>query len=202
MGSDASNASEAATLPDLRPLHARACQHFIEYVERVRADQWVLPTPCSDWDVRALVDHVVRWNTFVPEFMAGRALADISAPFERPVLGDDPATAAAASARAAVAAFATPGALQKIVRHPFGDAPGAHVVYLRLFDNTVHAWDLARALGIDDTIEPEIAELLYGASLAQRDAIRASGHFGRAEIPTGPEMGIQARLLGLLGRTP
>src|SRR4051794_35361051 len=111
MASESTGRGEAARLPDLRPLHARASQRFVELVDAIPAERWTAATPCSQWDVRALVDHVVRWNTFVSEFIAGRRLEDIPAAFEKDVLTDRPASAAAASARAAAAAFDTPGAL-------------------------------------------------------------------------------------------
>ena len=65
--------------------------HFVDYVGRVQAHQWQAPTPCADWDVRTLVDHVVRWNTLVPDFLAGQSMDDMVAPMARDVLGDDPA---------------------------------------------------------------------------------------------------------------
>ena len=188
-----------ATLPDLRAPHEAACRRFVGYVRRIQSDQWPAPTPCSDWDVRALVDHVVRWNTFVPDFLAGRSVADMTDPFGRDVLGADPADAAARSVDQAVAAFNAPDALETMVDHPYGHMPGAQVLYLRLFDNTIHGWDLATALGIAHPIDAEVAGLLYAVSDTQRDAIRASGAFG-PEISVPPEADIQTRLLGLLGR--
>jgi uncharacterized protein (TIGR03086 family) len=200
-GSQGASASDqAAPAPDLRPLHERASRHFVEHVRAIAPDQWHLPSPCSDWDVRALVDHVIRWNTFVPDLLAGRSLAEMRDPLTRDVLGDDPAEAAARSTRDAVAAFEAPGALERLVHHPFGDAPGAYVLYLRLFDNTIHGWDLATALGLDNRLDDDIIAVLYAASDAQREAIRASGHFGRAEIAVPPDANLQVRLLGLLGR--
>ena len=162
--------------------------------------QWNATSPCTDWDVRALVDHVVRWNVLTPELLAGRSLAEIDAPFERDVLGQDPAAAAQSSMQQAIDAFDAPGALERIVPHPFGAVPGAQVVYLRLFDNAIHGWDLARALGINARIDPDIAETLYHASLSQREMIRASGHFGPAEVAVPEDADIQTLLLGLLGR--
>jgi uncharacterized protein (TIGR03086 family) len=193
-------ATESAGLPDLRPLHERASQRFVQLVEAIPAERWPASTPCSEWNLRALVDHVVRWNTFVPLFLTGRELAEIPAAFEQDVLTDDPVSGAAASARAAVAAFEAPGALEKVVRHPYGKMRGAQLVYLRLFDNTIHAWDLARALGRPFEIESAIVDVLYTTSLTQREQIRASGHFGAAEVDVGPSADTQTRLLGLLGR--
>ncbi|HET6318083.1 MAG TPA: TIGR03086 family metal-binding protein [Chloroflexota bacterium] len=188
-----------AGLPDLRAPHEHACHRFVGYVQRIRPEQWHTVTPCSEWDVRALVDHVVRWNLFVPEFLAGRSIADMADPFTREVLGDDPAASATRSAQQAIAAFNASGALEALVHHPYGEMPGAQVLYLRLFDNTIHGWDLAHALGIDHPIDPEVAGLLYAVSDSQREAIRASGAFG-PEIAVPPDADVQSRLLGLLGR--
>jgi uncharacterized protein (TIGR03086 family) len=201
MASETTSGGQTAGLPDWRSLHERASKRFVELVGKVPPDRWTASTPCSEWDMRALVDHVVRWESFVPAFITGRRLADIPAAFEQDVLTHDPALAAAAAARAAVAAFDTPGALARIVQHPFGEMPGTQVLYLRLFDNTIHGWDLARALGADFVIESDVAELLYTTSLAQRDALRASGHFGPAEVAVASNADTQTRLLGLLGRT-
>jgi uncharacterized protein (TIGR03086 family) len=190
----------ATAPPDLRGAHARAARRFAEHVGQITSDQWHLPTPCSDWDVRVLVDHVVRWSDFVPEFLAGRSLQEIEAPFERDVLGEDPAASAARSANAAVAAFDAPGAMERLVHHPFGEVPGAQVVYLRLVDFAIHDWDLMRAIGLDEPMDAETVAVLYAVSLTQREVIRASGHFGPAEVPIAAGADLQTQLLGLLGR--
>lgn len=191
-----------AALPDLRALHQRAAQRFVEVVECIRPDQWELSTPCSEWTVRQLVDHVVRWSALVPEFMGGLSLKEMDAPLERDILGKDPIGTARDSARAAIDAFDAPGAMECVVHHPFGEYPAVHFLYLRLFDNAVHGWDLARALGLHATIDPDIGEVLYAGALPQREAIRASGQFGVAEVPVLGGADTATRLLGLIGRKP
>src|SRR3954468_12239188 len=119
---------------DVRPLHDRASQHFVDLVGHVPDTAWSAPTPCADWDVRTLVDHFVRWNTFMPQLLTGKSLADIERPFERDVLGSDPRAAAAASAAAAIAAFSDDAALARTMHHPFGEMPGAQALCLRLLD--------------------------------------------------------------------
>jgi uncharacterized protein (TIGR03086 family) len=101
-----------------------------------------------------------------------------------------------------VVAFDAPGALERLVHHPYGEIPGAQVLYLRLFDNTIHDWDLMRALGIDEPLDADAAAVLYAGSLAQREVIRASGHFGIAEVAVATDADVATRLLGLLGRKP
>jgi uncharacterized protein (TIGR03086 family) len=68
-----------------------------------------------------------------------------------------------------------------------------------LTDATVHGWDLARATGGDETIDPETAALLLDHWTAHEDLVRASGMFGD-DVPVAPDSDVQTRLLGLLGR--
>jgi uncharacterized protein (TIGR03086 family) len=191
---------EARGAVDLLGLHERACARFVKTVAQVRDDQWGMPTPCSEWDVRALVDHVVRWNCMVPDLLSGKSVAEMDRPFERDVLGDDPRAATEASVHDAIRAFSQPGVLERTIHHPWGDKPGQEVLGLRLFDTTIHTWDLARAIGAEDRMDPEVVPLLLALATSQRSEIRASGAFGTAEVEPGPNADQQAQLLGILGR--
>ena len=68
---------------------------------------------------------------------------------------------------------------------------------MRTFDNTIHGWDLARAIGADERIDLDLADAVYEWALPQREALRASGAFA-PEVEVRP----QARQMGLLGRRP
>ncbi len=112
-------------------------------IDRVAAAQWTAPTPCPEWDVRQLANHLVAGN------LAVAALVCAHAPPDRRVshLGDDPPSAYRASAAALQAAFAQPGALERTFGSPYGPAPGSMLVHLRITELLVHGWDLARATG-------------------------------------------------------
>jgi uncharacterized protein (TIGR03086 family) len=181
--------------------HRRACEQFLRHVRQVELEQWKLATPCTAWDVRTLVNHVVSWNLIVSDLLAGKTPAEIAAMFSQDALGDNPTAAAEASVGRAIAAFGQPGALERIVHHPVGDLPASYVVMMRTFDNTLHGWDLARAIGADERIDLELADAVYEWALPQREALRASGAFA-PEVEVRPDAGTQARLLGLLGHRP
>ena len=194
-----SSASTAAA-PDLREVHARAALHFADLVAQVKPDQWQSPTPCHDWDVRALVDHVIRWNTLIPDFLEGRSVAEMDRPFERDVLGAEPAIQARQSAQAAIQAFAAPGAMDRTVRHMIGDIPAAQALFLRMADNSIHGWDLARAIGADTRIDDVELAILYAFATEHRAEVRASGAFGAAEVEVPETADTQTKVLGMLGR--
>lgn len=182
-------------------LHRRVSDGFGQLVRQVAPGQWGLATPCSEWDVRALVNHLVAGNLFVPPLIAGAKGEEVLPLLRRDNLGEDPVAAWQRSADAAIAAFERPGALDSVVHHPLGDMPAQQFLFFRLTDNLVHAWDLARAIGADETLDPEAVAACYQAVKATEGQIPRGTVFApRVEVPES--LGQQAQLLGLLGRDP
>jgi uncharacterized protein (TIGR03086 family) len=127
-------------------------------VTAVDGEQWTGPTPCTDWTVRQLVNHLVGGNVMFAAIVDG--LPVDRSPTDH--LGDDPVAAYRAAAGAVVAAFARPGALEQVVTLPFGTVPGMVALHLRITEVLVHGWDLARAIGgttafPDDIVAQELA---------------------------------------------
>jgi uncharacterized protein (TIGR03086 family) len=187
---------------DVAALHRRAVAGFGARVEAVQAGDWAKATPCSEWDVRALVNHLVNEELWTPELFAGRTIAEVGDRFDGDLLGDDPKGAWASASGAAVAAVAEAGALDRIVHLSFGDFPG-HVYAMQLFaDHLIHTWDLARGIGGDERLDPELVEACsawFDAGTEQ--AFRGAGAIGpRVDLPDGADA--QARLLARFGRQP
>src|SRR5690606_38626638 len=93
-------------------LRRRAADAFDRHVAAVRAEQWRAPTPCTEWDVRELVYHLVVEQLWVPPLMGGATVAEVGDRFDGDQLGDDPLATWRASRAAADAALAEPGALE------------------------------------------------------------------------------------------
>lgn len=185
-----------ATAPDL---HRRAAATFGALVHSVRTDQWQLPTPCAGWDVRALVNHVVGENRWVPLLFAGQSVADVDDHLDGDLLGRDPRAAWDDSLAAAAEAINRHGAMVQAVHLSVGDVPGGEYVTQLGADLVVHSWDLARAIGGDETLD---------ASLVQAAAAWFSGvaELARRAGVVGPPLHVpgtadpQAKLLADLGR--
>src|SRR3954466_5968719 len=96
-------------------LHRRAVDEFGWRVEAVADNQWGLPTPCADWDVRALVHHLVYENVWSPPLLEGQTIAQVGDRFEGDLLGDDPKAAWKDSAQLALQAVSRPGAMTQTV---------------------------------------------------------------------------------------
>ena len=157
-----------------------------------------MPTPCASWDVRALVSHFVGTARWWAVTIAGEgevADADYAA--------GDLVTAYEEGIQLATAAFGADGALEKTVRLPFGDFPGAVLLSLAAMEQFTHGWDLARAVGQHSDLDPGLAAaLLAQARLAITDAFRGpdgQALFGPAR--TAPAGASHAdRLAAFLGR--
>jgi uncharacterized protein (TIGR03086 family) len=181
-------------------LYQRAMEGFAARVHAVDEGCWTLPTPCQEWDVRVLVNHIVGENLWAPPLFAGRTVAEVGDVFDGDLLGDDPVGAFDDSADKALAAVREPGAMDRIVHLSFGDVPGSEYTMQLFADLLVHSWDLARATGGDDRLDPELVAACAGWFAEYEDAYRAAGAVGaRPEVP--PDAGPQTRLLAAFGRS-
>ena len=184
---------------DLVELFRRSIDDFEARLGAVRPDQWTAPTPCDDWDVRALVNHVTGEQLWAPHLVAGETPEQVGDRYDGDVLGDDPLVTWREAAPASVEAFAAPDALERTVHLSYGDESCREYLTQMLTDAAVHGWDLARATGGDETIDPEAVDLLLAHWTEREDMVRGSGIFGDA-VPVANDADAQIRLLALLGR--
>jgi uncharacterized protein (TIGR03086 family) len=187
---------------DVQALHRRAVAEFAARVDAIGDEHWHRPTPCTEWDVRALVNHLVYENVWTPEMFAGRTVAEVGDRFDGDLLGADPKGAWAAASRVALDAVAEEGALDRTVHLSFGDFPAREYVMQLFADHLIHAWDLARGIGGDERLDPELVEACadwFGAATEQ--GYRAAGAIGPA-LPVARDADPQAKLLARFGRQP
>ena len=186
--------------------YRRHADAFERMVAAVRPEQWSNQSPCAAWDARGVVEHVV--------VMHGVMLRPVDrAPSPAPSVQDDPVRAFTV-ARADVEAVLDDPELAGLEC----DTPNGRMTVARLIDEVVsddlvlHGWDLARATGQDDTMDPEDVERLWAITTAipaaLMDKYRTPGAFGPGVEVYGPEVTIAAeaplqdRLLGVIGRDP
>jgi uncharacterized protein (TIGR03086 family) len=188
-------------MTELLDLHARAMGHFDAVVRAIGGTQWDAPTPCADWTVRDLLNHLVVEQLWVPPLLAGASIAEVGDRFDGDRLGGDPVEVWQQASEAASSAFREDGALERDVQLSYATRRAADYCGEMTFDLTVHAWDLARGIGADDTIDPELAQFSYDLLAPQMEMVAESGIFGAPiDVPEGAD--IATRLLALTGRRP
>jgi len=177
----------------------RGVEEFGARVSQIGDGQWEAGTPATEWNVRDLVSHVVLEDLWAPPLFAGSTISEVGDRFEGDVLGPDPqAVWRAASAHALEAADA-PGAMDRTVHLSFGDFPGREYAMQLFADHLIHAWDLARAIGADERLDPALVEACAAWFTAVEDAYRGAGAIAaRPAVPGGA--GAQTRLLAMFGR--
>jgi uncharacterized protein (TIGR03086 family) len=186
---------------DLPEVHAQALVSARRTIAGVDVSQWGSPSVCGEWDVRALVNHIVSGNLWVPELVGGKSIADVGDRLDGDVLGDDPVAAYDASATVAAAAFRAPGAMDAPVAVSYGPVPGSIYCGHRFLDVLIHGWDVARSTGQDTALDPGLVEACWEVVEPQADLLAGSGMFGTSE-PAPPGADRQVALLALLGRRP
>jgi uncharacterized protein (TIGR03086 family) len=184
---------------DVRELFRRGTELFGARVHTVGDDQWHLPTPCSEWDVHTLVNHLVYEMRWAVPLFEGATIAEVGDRFEGDLLGGDPKAAWDDAAKQAVAATQADGVMERLVHLSFGDVPG-HEYGMQLHaDLLIHGWDLARATGGDEALDPELVRACAGWFAEREEIYRGWGAIGaRPELPAGADA--QTELLAAFGR--
>ncbi len=180
-------------------LFNRSVDEFDRRVKLIQDDQWGLPTPCSEWNVRDLVNHLVYEDKWTTPMMQGKTVAEVGNAFDGDLLGDDPVGAWEAASAEAREAIGAPGALERTVHVSFGDISGDDYAHQLFTDHVIHAWDLARAIGDVDKLDPELVEVCYTQLKPIEEALKGSGAYGeQVEAPEGADT--QTKLLAVVGR--
>ncbi len=178
---------------------AQSVRDFGEKVHAVGDEQWTNVTPCSEWDVRALVNHLVNEALWVKPLLDGMTIAEVGDRLDGDLLGEDPTAVFDRAAAEATAAATEPGAAARIVHISSGDAPAGEYLGQLFGDFVIHGWDLARAIGVDDTIDAGHAAAIYEQTAPMADAMKSWGVYGDTiEVAAGADA--QTRLLALFGR--
>lgn len=177
-----------------------------EFAKRLRAvtpDDWDKPTPCGEWNVRQLVEHVIGGTHMATILFRGGTRDDALAAFGRDNIGANAVEGFNGAFRTMVDVINKPGTLAKTVHHPAMDMPATQLVQFRIGDMGLHAWDLARAIGADDTLNSKLVDLMWSALEPMRGGMAQSGVFGEGPSGRVPDSApLQTRLLDLTGRRP
>ena len=169
-------------MTDIVEDHRRACDGFTQVV-RSAGERWDAPSPCTEWDGRGVLEHVIG-------FQDALLLEPLEAKPTRPK--DDPAQRWAVTVQALFAALSRPGAL---------DEKREGLLGILSTDVLVHTWDLGKAIGTDVVLDPRLCEIGLERALANRKQFEESDMFGPpVAVPDGAS--VQDRLIGFFGRDP
>lgn len=193
----------AMTTPDpvLRFLNAQRA--FDATAQSIAADEWHNTTPCVDWNVRALVNHLVYEQLWATPMMDGATVEDVGDRFDGDLLGSDPISAWKIAAAESAAAVSAPGAQERTINTSMGPSPATQYLGEMTCDLIVHRWDLGQAIDREERFtDDEVAQVgaLVAAISPMQSQLEAAGIFGPpVEVPRNADA--QTRVLAALGRS-
>ena len=151
-------------------------------------------TPCTEWNVGQLVEHVVGGAGYASVALAG-AHPQPSDPSQSAVDAYD------ANVGKTLEACGQAGAMEKLVQSPMGEIPGGQLMAGLFMDQLIHGWDLAKATGQDTAMPAQLVEVCYQMFAPNIDMLRQSGEFG-PEVSVSSDASVQDKLISLTGRQP
>jgi len=182
---------------DIAIRYHRVADGFGARVGAVPDGGWDLPAPCEGWVARDVVAHLVEW---IPAFVEAAGGPPLPA---GPSVVADPAGAWAALDAGIRALLADPAVAAAEITHPMAGTHRVDEIVEQFFlgDILVHTWDLARAVGLDERLDPTAVHDLLTGMEPLDEVLRASGHFGpKVEVPSDADE--QTRLIAFTGRHP
>ena len=184
-------------MSEISDRYRRVAGRFTARVDEVPDGAWDRPAPCEGWDARDVVRHLVEW---VPAFFDAAGGPTLPA---GPSVDDDPAAAWRTMSDGIQSLLDDPEASAALIEHPMA---GAHrfddaVAMFVLGDVVVHTWDLARATGLDETLDADVVHDMLVGMEPLDDMLRASGQYG-PKVEVGVDADEQTRLIAFTGRRP
>lgn len=190
---DIESSTETEPATQISRRYRRLADTFTDRLRAVPATGWDAATPCADWTVRQIADHVVETQHNVAGYV-GRTLPTTS--------GDDPVVAWRAASAGLQELLDDPATAEAEFTGMAGPTTLESAVDQFLcFDLIIHGWDIARATGQDERIDPGEVRRLLAQAEGFGDALRMPGGFGPVlSVPQGASE--QDELLAFLGRQP
>lgn len=196
MTSPETNQMDAAAVSDC---YMKSLDSSINFVSNVSNDAWGNDTPCSDWDVKAVVNHIVYENVWMVALFNGRTIEEVGNEFEGDLVGEDPAGVYLRTSNEVKAILAEPDAMSRTCQISSGPVTGAEYSKQLFLDTLIHGWDIAVGSKQDATLDDYLVRMCtpLAQEIADNEAYRSA--FNEATSGSTSD-NPQTRLLALLGR--
>ena len=192
-----------AQTPNPIEVYEASVQQMLPIVAGVKTDQLSSPTPCSEWNVQALINHNLRVHAFVNTVLIG-APGDISQIFNvvNEPIPTEGAEAVFAANTDAVLATIKSMSMETVLETAFGPMPAGNYLMIPFVDLVVHKWDLAKATHQNSDLDSGLAEVCLNHLKRLFEGGRLGPEFFAPEVNVASSASIQDQLLGMTGRQP
>ena len=185
-------------------LFGKATSGVTKIVAGIKQEQLQAPTPCTEWNVQVLLNHLIGGAENFAKAMSGAPVStgDTGSSQSSETNVANLTQGYRAAITSALEAPRAPGAIAKKINTPIGEMAAGEFLALNFMDHFVHGWDLAKATGQDANLDPALAEICYAMFVPDMtDMGRAHGVFGPA-VAVADNASTPDKLLGSMGRQP
>ena len=181
-------------MDEITERYTRIASQFTERVRQVPPESWNHDSPCSGWTARDVVGHLTEW---IPAFFGTQGVAFGAVPS----VDDDPVAAWISVDAALSTALGDPNQAARIIESPFGPQSLAEAIDMIVVgDVFIHTWDLARATGLDESLDADqVQRMLDSMGAIPDEVLRSGGMFG-PRVDVADDADDQTKLLAFVGR--
>jgi uncharacterized protein (TIGR03086 family) len=173
----------------------RATEEGSKAVAGIKPDQLTDATPCAEFDVKALLNHMIAGLGMLHTAATGGK----AVPPEGNIVSDDPSGQYDEGRAKLLEAVKTPGTLDKSWSMPFGDMPGKMMAGIAFMEHLTHAWDIRKATGQDTELPADLVKECTEVVTPMDQMLRMPGVCGAAIEPPAGATETQ-KLMSFLGR--
>lgn len=183
---------------DAKTLFERCIDQADHCLKNVQKDQLDNSTPCSEWNLKTLVNHIVNEVLWVTDLLAGKTISEVGSKYDGDLVGTTPYQAWQKAAEAARKAVEIAD-LEQVVHLSYGDVSAEHYISEIASDMLIHTWDVDQSIKCSLRIDDDVAQAIYDLTLPKKDEMAGSGLFGEPlNVPA--DAAIRTKLLALFGR--
>jgi uncharacterized protein (TIGR03086 family) len=183
---------------DAKELFAKSVQCATDCIRQIRTEQFENATPCTEWNLRTLLNHLIYEISWVPDIVSGKTVAEVGSRYDGDLIGTDLLASWNRAADAALVAIKRAD-LDATAHLSYGDVPVRHYVMEIGGDILIHTWDVGQGAGFTFFMDEPMAETVYQNLLPRKEEMAASGIFAAA-LDVADDAPIQTKLLALTGR--
>jgi uncharacterized protein (TIGR03086 family) len=185
---------------DVRQLFMEVIRQAGICIGRIEAVELQNPTPCTEWNLEQLLNHMVYELRWMPDLLAGKTVAEVGAAHDGNVLGDNFHEAWLHAATKAVEA-ASKADLQATVHLSYADKPAHEYITEVAGDILIHSWDAEQSIGCSLRTDEPVVQAVYDYLAPRVEDYRKAEAIGPA-VPVPDSAPLFHQLLGMMGRKP
>lgn len=183
---------------DPKELFRKAISQAEHCMRHVQEHHLSNSTPCSEWDLRQLIGHLIYELMWLPEIVDGKTIAEVGDRFDGDLLGHDIQASWDRASHAALAAVETAD-LKQSAHLSYGDVTMYEYIDEMARDVLIHGWDVGQSIKCNLIFEQDVLQTVYDYVEPRKDKLANSGYFGKP-VKVSASASLQTKVLAMLGR--